>query len=74
MDVVKTNIARLGGVVDVESDLGIGTKMTITPHHLGDHLDYGLGGRRAHLLHAAREHGKAIFLDPREVRVFEGAR
>jgi two-component system, chemotaxis family, sensor kinase CheA len=30
MDVVKTNIARLGGVVDVQSDLGIGTKFTIT--------------------------------------------
>lgn len=30
MDVVKTNIARLGGVIDVQSDLGIGTKMTIT--------------------------------------------
>jgi two-component system chemotaxis sensor kinase CheA len=30
MDVVKTNIARLGGVIDVQSDLDIGTKMTIT--------------------------------------------
>ncbi len=30
MDIVKTNIARLGGVVDVQSELGIGTKMTIT--------------------------------------------
>jgi two-component system, chemotaxis family, sensor kinase CheA len=30
MDIVKTNIARLGGVVDVHSELGIGTKMTIT--------------------------------------------
>lgn len=30
MDVVKTNIARLGGVVDVHSEFGIGTKLTIT--------------------------------------------
>lgn len=30
MDVVKTNIGRLGGVVDVHSDVGIGTKFTIT--------------------------------------------
>lgn len=30
MDVVKTNIARLGGVVDVQSEMGIGSKFTIT--------------------------------------------
>ncbi|MCA9580530.1 MAG: chemotaxis protein CheA [Myxococcales bacterium] len=30
MDVVKTNIARLGGVVDVQSERGTGTKFTIT--------------------------------------------
>ncbi len=30
MDVVKTNIAKLGGVMDVQSERGIGTKMTIT--------------------------------------------
>lgn len=30
MDVVKTNIAKLGGVIDVQSEPGIGTKMTIT--------------------------------------------
>lgn len=30
MDVVKTNIAKLGGVVDVYSELGIGTKLTVT--------------------------------------------
>ncbi len=30
MDVVKTNIARLGGVIDVQSELGVGTKFTIT--------------------------------------------
>jgi two-component system, chemotaxis family, sensor kinase CheA len=30
MDVVKTNISKLGGVIDVHSEQGIGTKMTIT--------------------------------------------
>ncbi len=30
MDVVKTNISKLGGGIDVQSEDGIGTKMTIT--------------------------------------------
>ncbi|MBN2194334.1 MAG: chemotaxis protein CheA [Polyangiaceae bacterium] len=30
MDVVKTNIGKLGGVIDVQSERGIGTKLTIT--------------------------------------------
>jgi len=30
MDVVKTNIAKLGGVVDVHSEAGIGAKLTVT--------------------------------------------
>jgi two-component system chemotaxis sensor kinase CheA len=30
LDVVKTNINKLGGVIDVTSDVGIGTKLTIT--------------------------------------------
>ena len=30
LDVVRTNIAKLGGVVDIASELGIGTKITIT--------------------------------------------
>ncbi|MDD5308195.1 MAG: chemotaxis protein CheA [Deltaproteobacteria bacterium] len=30
MDVVKTNIGALGGVVEVQSEVGIGTKLTIT--------------------------------------------
>lgn len=30
MDVVKTNIGKLGGVIDVQSEPGIGTKLTIT--------------------------------------------
>lgn len=30
MDVVKTNLSKIGGVIDVHSERGIGTKMTIT--------------------------------------------
>jgi two-component system chemotaxis sensor kinase CheA len=30
MDVVKTNIAKLGGVIDLASEQGIGTKVTVT--------------------------------------------
>jgi len=30
LDIVRTNISKLGGVVDITSDVGIGTKMTIT--------------------------------------------
>ncbi|MCC6215145.1 MAG: chemotaxis protein CheA [Polyangiaceae bacterium] len=30
MDIVKTNIAKLGGVIDIQSEPGIGTKLTIT--------------------------------------------
>ena len=30
MDVVKTNIAKLGGVIDLQSESGIGTKVTVT--------------------------------------------
>jgi two-component system, chemotaxis family, sensor kinase CheA len=30
MDVVKTNIAKLGGVIDLQSEEGIGTKVTVT--------------------------------------------
>ncbi len=30
MDVVKTNISKLGGIIDLQSEVGIGTKFTIT--------------------------------------------
>jgi two-component system, chemotaxis family, sensor kinase CheA len=30
MDVVKTNVTRMGGVVEIESEVGVGTKVTIT--------------------------------------------
>ena len=30
LDVVKTNVARLGGMIDIETELGVGTRFTIT--------------------------------------------
>jgi two-component system chemotaxis sensor kinase CheA len=30
MDVVKTNVARLGGMIDIETERGVGTRVTIT--------------------------------------------
>jgi two-component system chemotaxis sensor kinase CheA len=30
MDIVKTNISKLGGIVDLSSEVGIGTKVTVT--------------------------------------------
>ncbi|MGZ3442354.1 MAG: chemotaxis protein CheA, partial [Polyangia bacterium] len=30
MDVVKTNISRLSGIIDIESELGMGTRLTLT--------------------------------------------
>jgi two-component system chemotaxis sensor kinase CheA len=30
MDVVKTNISKLGGIIDIYSEIGIGTKFTVT--------------------------------------------
>ncbi len=73
MDVVKTNISRLGGVVDVTSDLGIGTKMTITlPITLAIISVLVLeAGARTYCMPLANME-EAISLDPREVRVFEG--
>jgi two-component system, chemotaxis family, sensor kinase CheA len=73
MDVVKTNIARLGGVVDVTSDLGIGTKMTITlPITLAiiSVLVLESGGHTFCMPLGSME--EAIFLDPRELRTVEG--
>lgn len=73
LDVVKTNIARLGGVVDVQSERGIGTKFTITlPVTLAilRALLLGVAGRTYALpLSSVAE---ATVLDPRSVRSIEG--
>jgi two-component system chemotaxis sensor kinase CheA len=73
MDVVKTNIASLGGVVDITSDVGIGTKMTITlPITLAiiSVLILEVAGRTFCMPLASVE--EAIVFDESMVKTFEG--
>jgi two-component system, chemotaxis family, sensor kinase CheA len=73
MDVVKTNIARLGGVVDVQSDIGIGTKMTLTlPITLAILSALVLRVRRQTFAIPLNVVQEALFLDERSVRHVEG--
>ena len=72
MDVVKTNIAKLGGVVDISSEVGIGTKMTVTlPITLAiiSVLSVEIGGRAFAIPLASVE--EAIVFSERDVRVIE---
>jgi two-component system chemotaxis sensor kinase CheA len=73
MDIVRTNIAKLGGVVDITSDVGIGTKMTITlPITLAiiSVLIVEVAGRTFCMPLASVE--EAIVFDESMVRTFEG--
>ncbi|MBX7197202.1 MAG: chemotaxis protein CheA [Sandaracinaceae bacterium] len=73
MDVVKTNISKLGGVIDVHSELGIGTKMTVTlPITLAiiSALVVVIAGRRYALPLASVL--EALVFDPSSVRTIEG--
>ncbi len=73
LDVVKTNILRLGGVVDVHSEPGVGTKFTITlPITLAilNALVVGVRGRRYAIPIANVM--EALLLDERGVRTIEG--
>ncbi len=73
MDVVKTNIGKLGGVVEVSSDVGIGTKVTITlPITLAiiSVLFVEVAGRTYAFPLATVE--EAIVYDAKATRVFEG--
>src|ERR1700722_5401662 len=73
MDVVKTNIAKLGGIVDIMSEVGIGTKMTITlPITLAiiSVLGVEVAGHSFAVPLASVE--EAIVLDESLVRNFEG--
>lgn len=73
MDVVQTNITKLGGVVDITSDLGIGTKITITlPITLAiiSVLIVEVAGRTFCMPLASVE--EAIVFDEAMVRTFEG--
>jgi two-component system chemotaxis sensor kinase CheA len=73
MDVVKTNIAKLGGIVDIMSEVGIGTKMTITlPITLAiiSVLGVEVSGHSFAVPLASVE--EAIVLDESAVRSFDG--
>ncbi len=73
MDVVRTNIAKLGGVVDISSEIGIGTKMTITlPITLAiiSVLVVEVSGRTFCMPLASVE--EAIVFDDSMIRTFEG--
>ena len=73
MDIVRTNIAKLGGVVDITSDVGIGTKMTITlPITLAiiNVLIVEIAGRTFCMPLSSVE--EAIVFDESSVRTFEG--
>ncbi len=73
MDIVKTNIAKLGGIVDITSEVGIGTKMTITlPITLAiiSVLVVEIAERSFCMPLASVE--EAIVLDESLVRTFEG--
>jgi two-component system, chemotaxis family, sensor kinase CheA len=73
MDIVKTNITKLGGVVDITSDVGIGTKMTITlPITLAiiSVLIVEVAGRTYCMPLASVE--EAIVFEESMVRTFEG--
>jgi two-component system chemotaxis sensor kinase CheA len=72
MDVVKTNIGKLGGIVEVSSDFGIGTKVTITlPITLAiiSVLFVEVAGRTYAIPLASVE--EAIVYDVKATRVFE---
>lgn len=73
MDVVKTNIAKLGGVVDISSELGIGTKMTlILPITLAiiSVIVLEAAGQTYCMPLASME--EALVLDESQVKSFEG--
>jgi two-component system chemotaxis sensor kinase CheA len=73
MDIVQTNIAKLGGVVEITSDVGIGTKMTITlPITLAiiSVLIVEVAGRTYCMPLASVE--EAIVFDESQIKTFEG--
>ncbi len=73
MDIVKTNIGKLGGVIDVQSELGIGTKMTATlPITLAilSALVVVVAGRRYAIPLASVL--EALVFEPYAVRTIEG--
>jgi two-component system chemotaxis sensor kinase CheA len=73
LDVVRTNIGRLGGVIDLHSTTGIGTKFTLTlPITLAilSALVMRVGSHTFAIpLTVVQE---ALFLEPRSIRVVDG--
>ena len=73
MDVVKTNISKLGGVIDLRSEVGKGTTFTIT-------LPITLAIISALIIRVSRQTyaiplanvQEALMLDPRTIRTVEG--
>jgi two-component system chemotaxis sensor kinase CheA len=73
MDVVKTNIGKLGGIIDIYSERGIGTKFTVTlPITLAiiSALIVQVEGRTFAVPLASVQ--EAIWLDPAALRRIEG--
>jgi two-component system chemotaxis sensor kinase CheA len=73
MDIVKTNIGKIGGVIDVQSEFGTGTRMTITlPITLAilSALVVVVAGRRYALPLASVL--EALLLDASGLRTIEG--
>jgi two-component system, chemotaxis family, sensor kinase CheA len=73
MDVVKTNIGKLGGIIDIYSERGIGTKFTVTlPITLAiiSALIVQVEGRTFAVPLASVQ--EAIWLDPAALRRVEG--
>lgn len=73
MDVVKTNIGKLGGVIDLYSEQGIGTKVTVTlPITLA--IISALVVRLSDRLFAIplANVQEAVVLDPAAVRIIDG--
>jgi two-component system chemotaxis sensor kinase CheA len=73
MDVVKTNITRLSGIVDLQSEVGVGTKFTVTlPITLAiiQALVVEVAGRTMAIpLSSIQE---VLRFEPRAIRVVEG--
>ncbi len=73
MDVVKTNIAKLGGVIDVQSEPGINTKFTVTlpiTQAIINALIVKVGDQQFAIpLANVQEAGQ---LDPEQVRMIDG--